>query len=218
MIHKTQKFNMKSERRAYREIYAFYFFCLFLKKVIKKLLTFCYWIRNIIFNKFEIWLRKRVFYMGIEYREERSGSKIQIFSYCDEKKTGAICALSDGYDWALICDVWADKAETEKKLIREMILKLQGQEIFVTATPDKLDLYEEIGFRRSKNSFTYVGKVLSDAQEKELTESGLYRQSGIDMKRNLSLLQECFRSGRNRINKNLRFFIPINLTVPIIIR
>ena len=56
MIHKTQKFNMKSERRAYREIYAFYFFCLFLKKVIKKLLTFCYWIRNIIFNKFEIWL------------------------------------------------------------------------------------------------------------------------------------------------------------------
>ena len=25
MIHKTQKFNMKSERRAYREIYAFYF-------------------------------------------------------------------------------------------------------------------------------------------------------------------------------------------------
>ena len=43
MIHKTQKFNMKSERRAYREIYAFYFFCLYLKKVIKKLLTFCYW-------------------------------------------------------------------------------------------------------------------------------------------------------------------------------
>ena len=42
MIHKTQKFNMKSERRAYREIYAFYFFA-FLKKVIKKLLTFCYW-------------------------------------------------------------------------------------------------------------------------------------------------------------------------------
>ena len=169
---------MKSERRAYREIYAFYFFCLFLKKVIKKLLTFCYWIRNIIFNKFEIWLRKRVFYMGIEYREERSGSKIQIFSYCDEKKTGAICALSDGYDWALICDVWADKVETEKKLIREMILKLQGQEIFVTATPDKLDLYEEIGFRRSKNSFTYVGKALSDAQEKELTESGLYLPIG----------------------------------------
>lgn len=46
MIHKTQKFNMKSERRAYREIYAFYFFCLFLKKVIKKLLTFCYWSHN----------------------------------------------------------------------------------------------------------------------------------------------------------------------------
>ena len=43
MIHKTQKFNMKSERRAYREIYASYFFCLFLKKGIKKLLTFCYW-------------------------------------------------------------------------------------------------------------------------------------------------------------------------------
>ena len=32
MIHKTQKFNMKSERRAYREIYAFYFFAYFCKK------------------------------------------------------------------------------------------------------------------------------------------------------------------------------------------
>ena len=52
--------------------------------------------------------------MGIEYREERSGSKIQLFSYCDEKKTGAICALSDGYDWALICDVWADKAKRKE--------------------------------------------------------------------------------------------------------
>ena len=29
MIHKTQKFNMKSEGRAYREIYAFYFFAHF---------------------------------------------------------------------------------------------------------------------------------------------------------------------------------------------
>ena len=31
MIHKTQKFNMKSERRAYREIYAFYFLLIFEK-------------------------------------------------------------------------------------------------------------------------------------------------------------------------------------------
>ena len=29
--------------RVYREIYMLYFFCLFLEKVIKKLLTFCYW-------------------------------------------------------------------------------------------------------------------------------------------------------------------------------
>ena len=35
MIHKTQKFNMKSERRAYREIYAFYFFAYFWKKWLK---------------------------------------------------------------------------------------------------------------------------------------------------------------------------------------
>ena len=29
MIHKTQKFNMKSEGGAYREIYAFYFWPIF---------------------------------------------------------------------------------------------------------------------------------------------------------------------------------------------
>ena len=100
----------------------------------------------------------------------------------------------------MICDVWADKAETEKKLIREMILKLQGQEIFVTATPDKLDLYEEIGFRRSKNSFTYVGKVLSDAQEKELTESGLYLPIGYRYETEFEPLTGMFPVGKKSDN------------------
>lgn len=35
MIHKTQKFNMKSESGAYREIYTFYFFAHFWKKWLK---------------------------------------------------------------------------------------------------------------------------------------------------------------------------------------
>lgn len=62
MIHKTQKFNMKSEGRAYREIYAFYYFCPFLEKVIKKLLTFCYWGKLLIYinNKDNNAIRKDV--------------------------------------------------------------------------------------------------------------------------------------------------------------
>ena len=65
--------------------------------------------------------------MGMEYCEERKGSQIQLFAYHDKKKTGAIRALTDGYDWALISDVWADDMVTEKHLISEMVLKLKGQ-------------------------------------------------------------------------------------------
>ncbi|RGH93239.1 hypothetical protein DW708_02275, partial [Ruminococcus sp. AM27-11LB] len=39
---RIQKFNMKCEIERMEIIYTFYFFA-FLKKVIKKLLTFCYW-------------------------------------------------------------------------------------------------------------------------------------------------------------------------------
>ena len=92
--------------------------------------------------------------MGIEYREERSGSKIQLFSYCDEKKTGAICALSDGYDWALICDVWADKAETEKKLIREMILKLQ-----CTNKQSLCEYLLKFCWQMTRHAKTFVSKI-----------------------------------------------------------
>ena len=42
MIHKTQKFNMKCEIERIEINYTFYYFA-FLEKVIKKLLTFCYW-------------------------------------------------------------------------------------------------------------------------------------------------------------------------------
>ena len=41
-VCRIQKFNMKCEIERMEIIYTFYFFA-FLKKVIKKLLTFCYW-------------------------------------------------------------------------------------------------------------------------------------------------------------------------------
>ena len=38
-----KKFNMKCEIERMEIIYTFYFFAFFGKKLIKKLLTFCYW-------------------------------------------------------------------------------------------------------------------------------------------------------------------------------
>ena len=42
-VCRIQKFNMKCEIERMEINYTFYFFLPFLKKVIKKLLTFCYW-------------------------------------------------------------------------------------------------------------------------------------------------------------------------------
>lgn len=143
--------------------------------------------------------------MDIEY-QKRSESQIQIFSYHDKKKTGGIHALSDRYDWALICDVWADEIETKKQMINEMILKLKGQEIFVTAVPEELNLYEELGFRRSKNAFTYVGKELSSAQERELTQSGLYLPIGYRYETEFEPFAGSFPVGKKSDKKNFEVF------------
>lgn len=153
--------------------------------------------------KYGLHWRKREFYMSIEYCEERNGSQIQLFAYRDKKKTGAIRALSDGYDWALICDVWADEIAVEKQLINEIVLKLKGQEIFVTTVPDKLNLYEELGFQRSKNAFTYVGKGLSEEEEKDLTKSGLYLPIGYRYETEFEPFAGTFPIGKKSDKKNL---------------
>lgn len=141
--------------------------------------------------------------MGFEYREEKSKNQIKLSSYRDNRKTGEICALSDSYEWALICSVWADEPIVEKQLINELVLRLKGQEIFVTATPDKLNLYEELGFLRSKNSFTYVGKELSNEQEKELTQRGLFLPLGYRYETEFEPFSGDFPVGRKSDKKNL---------------
>lgn len=93
MIHKTQKFNMKSERRAYREIYAFYFFCLFLKKVIKKLLTFCYWIRNIIFEQICFPPNEACSY---EHMAARIKKAPDLFLVAVDRETGKLAGFLNG--------------------------------------------------------------------------------------------------------------------------
>ena len=55
-------------------------------------------------------------------------------------------------------------------------------------------------------------------QEKELTESGLYLPIGYRYETEFEPFTGMFPVGKKSDKQNLRFFIPINLTVPIIIR
>lgn len=141
--------------------------------------------------------------MVVEYCEEKNENQIELSVYHDNRKTGAIRALTDGYEWAFISDVWADEIITEKQLINEMILKLKGQEVFVITIPKRLDLYEELGFIRSKNAFTYVGKGLNDTQEKELTKSGLFLPVGYRYETEFEPFSGSFPVGRKSGKKNL---------------
>ena len=116
--------------------------------------------------------------MKIEYEVEKSENGFLLLANAGDRTVGRAKALTDGYDWAMIYDIEADDEEIEKGLIQNLVSKLVGQEIFTVSALDKLSFYEFLGFRRSKNAFTFFGEDLSSKQERELTDSGLYLPIG----------------------------------------
>lgn len=97
--------------------------------------------------------------MSIEFKEKREGSVYTVTSHEGGKLTGTAKAISDGLEWAKITDVSVIPEyrgrNLEKELIGHIGEALAGQHIFALADPEFFTLYEELGYLRSKTSFTY---------------------------------------------------------------
>ncbi len=116
--------------------------------------------------------------METQFKKEIAGNQIRLLAYKEENEIGQISALTDGHEWALICELQAETEKLRKELIHHIVLELEGHEIFVVADPEELDLYEGQDFIRSKNGFTYIGRELSQEQEEALAENKLFLPLG----------------------------------------
>lgn len=90
-----------------------------------------------------------------------SKSLYTLEAYDDEKHIGGAKVLTDNEAWTLLYDVNVlpeyDEEGVAGKLIERVKNRFQGHEIFSYTDVDALSLYEEHGFKRSKNAFTYAG-------------------------------------------------------------
>ncbi len=104
-------------------------------------------------------------------KEAFLNSTYTLFAYEEDSLVGAVRALSDKEAWTLVTDL-AVSARYAKKgvggsLLSRVKAHFSGHEIFTYVALSSLDLFEENGFKRSKNAFTYAG------YRDEYAESGL---------------------------------------------
>lgn len=119
--------------------------------------------------------------MSTEFKENREGSVYTVTSYEDGKLTGTAEAISDGLEWSKITKVsvspeYRDR-DLKKELLSRLVKELAGQHIFALADPAAFNLYENLGFLRSKTSFTYADNVSPETFE-EWEKEGLFLPEG----------------------------------------
>lgn len=88
-------------------------------------------------------------------------STYSVFALKDSRIAGFLRAISDDVEWTFISEVSVQKEYgelgIEDELIKRALKRFKGHEIFVVSDKANLGLYEELGFKRSKNAFTYEG-------------------------------------------------------------
>ena len=115
--------------------------------------------------------------MSIEISKGREGNLYYVNLLDGNKTVGRIEAISDGVEWSRITDITLDRNHTtdenKKLLIEEIKEVLKDHHIFTVIKRDDFDIFESLGFFRSKTSFTYEDNVTE--QEKEDRErEGLF--------------------------------------------
>ena len=88
-------------------------------------------------------------------------STYSVFALKDGRIAGTLRAISDDVEWTYISEVNVSNEHKgegiEDELIKRALKRFKGHEIFTVTGRDSLGLFEELGFKRSKNAFSYVG-------------------------------------------------------------
>ena len=82
------------------------------------------------------------------------------------KLAGAVRVISEGVETALLVDLVAAEGygeELKAALVREAEKELSGRRVMVYGSREDLELYEELGYGRCKNAWTYYREGMSEA-------------------------------------------------------
>ena len=117
--------------------------------------------------------------MSIVFEKSRKDSLRRVTARENGKIIGTAEAISDGQEWARITKISADPASKslKKELLERMGEELTGQHVFALADPEDFSLYEELGYLRSKTSFTYVNDFTEEEHD-ALEGEGLFLPEG----------------------------------------
>lgn len=122
--------------------------------------------------------------LSYDYYELFKNSLYKVFAYDDNKLIGAVRAISEGVETALLVDLIFDKSYDNKikeDLIKEIEKELLGRRVMVYGNKDELDFYESLGYLRCKNAWTYdKGQI----DEKEFLPFGYKFENEFNNKEN----------------------------------
>lgn len=119
--------------------------------------------------------------MSILFQKIREGSVYKVTALAEGRVVGTAEAISDGHEWSKITKVSVAKDKGTPDIKKELLIQLggelAGQHIFTLADPEDFSLYEDLGYLRSKTSFTYIGNY-SKEELGALESDGLFLPEG----------------------------------------
>ena len=136
---------------------------------------------------------------GERTKEAFLNSTYAVYALDGEKIVGTGRALSDNHGWTLIMDV-AVLPEYRRRGVGGGILErirehFSGHELFTYTYAEQIPFFEEHGFKRSRNSFTYAGTV-DGAIDRRLPEKEFFLPVGYRFEREFNPLAGSFPVGR----------------------
>lgn len=129
-----------------------------------------------------------------EYKKALDSSKYIIYAYENDKLIGLARALSEGVETAFIIGSFVIDNLKYKDIKKELIVKLEelliGKRKMLLANPKDINFYENLGYLRCKNAYTYINFDIKDYDgyflpKGYLFETELYREK-ISKKLNLN--------------------------------
>ncbi len=100
-----------------------------------------------------------------DYYSLFSNSYLKLYAFDREKLVGAVRVISEGVETALLVDLATSSGyeKVKKELLLRIEEKLLDRRVMVYAGREDLDFYEEEGYGRCKNAWTYFNSSLDEA-------------------------------------------------------
>ena len=133
-------------------------------------------------------------------------SSYAVFARDGDRIVGTGRALSDNKAWTLITDVAVLPAYRRQgiggELLEQIKRHFRGHELFTYTYGQEILFFEEHGFKRSRNSFTYAGEA-DRAIDSRLLEQGFFLPVGYRFEREFDAPTGNFPKGKkSRLNRD----------------